>query len=162
MRNIILFDIDHVVSDAFWRDDMIKRSRDSGNWEEYHSRGKEDKPLEDMVTLINHIARYNTHIEAWGITARPEKWRKQSMDWFVKHKIMLDVILMRPEDAFKPAPQIKIDLCREHDILDRVLCIFDDREDVIEAFKELGITAFHVHSRRSSSTASNSNQAKSS
>lgn len=157
MRNIILFDIDHTISDAFWRDDMIKRSRDSGDWEEYHSRGKDDKPLEDVVQLIDVIAagiRDTTHhgapdnIELWGITARPEKWRKQSFDWFGKYNIPLDVVLMRPEDAFKPAPQIKIDLCKEHKIIDRILCIFDDREDVIAAFRELGITAFHVHARR--------------
>lgn len=147
-RNIILVDIDHVISDAFWRDDLIKRSRDNNDWEEYHSRGKEDKPLEDMVTLVNHIARYNTNIEVWAISARPDKWRKQTLDWFLKHDIMLDVILMRPEEAFKPAPQIKMDLCINEGILDRVLCIFDDREDVIQAFREAGVTAFQVYSRR--------------
>lgn len=155
MRNIILVDIDHVVSDAFWRDDLIQRSRDSGNWEEYHSRGKNDKPLQDMIDFLRIMHKGCMEpsgveeYEVWGITARPEKWRKQSMEWFIKHGVPLDVVLMRPEDAFKPAPQIKIDLCKDHGILDKVLCIFDDREDVISAFKEIGITAFHVHARRS-------------
>lgn len=158
MRNIILVDIDHVISDAFWRDDLIKRSRDSGDWTEYHSRGKEDKPLEDMRLLIEILLRgVKEHheapdLEVWGITARPEKWRQQTMNWFNKYHLYLHAILMRPEDAFKPAPQIKIDLCKEHDILDKVLCIFDDREDVISAFRELGITAFHVHARRGGET----------
>ncbi len=154
MRNIILVDIDHTISDAFWRDDLIKRSRDSNDWEEYHSRGKDDKPLEDMKMLIEIIAvgckehHEAPDLEVWGITARPEKWRKQSMDWFYKHKIYLDNVLMRPENQFKPAPQIKIDLCKEHNILDRILCIFDDREDVVSAFRELDITAFQVHARK--------------
>lgn len=151
MRNIILIDIDHTISDAFWRDDLIKRSRDSGDWEEYHSRGKEDKPLEDMKLLIKiFVASANEFpdLEIWGITARPEKWRKQSYDWFIKNQIPLDNVLMRPEDVFKPAPQIKVDLCKEHKILDRVLCIFDDREDVVSAFRELGITAFQVFARK--------------
>ena len=150
MRTIILFDVDHVISDAAWRDEMIKRARDSGMWDEYHSRGKEDKPFEDVVYLINHMARCNTHIEVWAITARPEKYRKQTMDWFTKHGVMLDMLLMRPEDKFKPAPEIKIDLCKEEGILDRVLCIFDDREDVVSAFRELGITAFQVFAARRS------------
>lgn len=157
VKNVILVDIDHVISDAYWRDDLIKRSRDSGNWDEYHGRGKDDKPISDMVELIRLLAagiRDTTSygdpdtIELWGITARPEKWRKQSMDWFVKHDVPLDVVLMRPEDQFKPAPQIKLDLCKEHKILERILCIFDDREDVVEAFKAIGVTAFHVHARR--------------
>jgi hypothetical protein len=151
MKNIILIDIDHTISDAFWRDDLIKRSRDSGDWEEYHSRGKEDKPLEDMVNLIKLMwrgAMDPTGIELWAITARPERWRKQTTEWFIKHNIFIDYILMRPEDAFKAAPEIKIGLCKEKDIIDRILCVFDDREDVIEAFKEIGITAFQVHARR--------------
>lgn len=152
MRHIILFDVDHVISDAFWRDDMIKRSRDSGDWSEYHSRGKEDQPIADVVKLINTLWYTNTvesgMIELWAITARPEKYRKQTMDWFVKHKVKIDTLLMRPEDVFKPAPQIKIDLCKEHKILDQVLCIFDDREDVVSAFRELGITAFQVFAAR--------------
>lgn len=149
MRDIILVDIDHVISDAFWRDDMIKRSRDSGDWEEYHSRGKEDKPIEDVVRLINIISGSSGYkLEIFAITARPEKWRKQTMEWFRKYGVMLDYLLMRPEDAFKPAPTIKVDLCKEEGILDRILCIFDDREDVVAAFKALGITAFHVHARR--------------
>lgn len=154
MRNIILVDIDHTISDAFWRDELIKRSRDSGDWHDYHSRGKEDKPLADVKMLLQVLIlgckeHYEaTDLEVWGITARPEKWRKQTMDWFVKNEIDLDVILMRPEDAFKPAPQIKIDLCNENRIMDKILCIFDDREDVISAFRELGITAFHVYARK--------------
>lgn len=147
-RHIILFDVDHTISNAFWRDDMIKRSRDSGDWEEYHSRSNEDKPLSDVVALVNHIAFYNTNIQVWAITARPEKWRKQTMNWFIKNNVRVDTLLMRPEDKFKPAPEIKIDLCNEHDIMDKVLCIFDDREDVITAFKALGITAFQVHARK--------------
>lgn len=152
MRNIILIDIDHTISDAFWRDDLIKRSRDSGDWEEYHSRGKEDKPLQDMIDIIELLrlgaCHHDVEIELWAISARPSKWMKQTSNWFMQHRVLVDQILMRPEDAFKPAPQIKMDLCKEHGILDRILCIFDDREDVIEAFKGIGVTAFHVHARR--------------
>lgn len=154
MRNIILFDIDHTISDAFWRDDMIKRSRNSGDWEEYHSRGKYDKPIDDMLQLIKIIKFgsfdyvHSNDTEVWAITARPEKWRKQTMEWFIKHEIKIDVLLMRPENEFKSAPEIKIKLCKDEGILDRVLCIFDDREDVVEAFKGLGITALQVHAAR--------------
>lgn len=149
-KNIILFDVDHTISDAFWRDDMIKRSRDSGDWDNYHSRGKEDKPIDDVVKLINIIrgSDYIDELELWAITARPEKYRKPTMDWFFKNGVSIDVLLMRPEDKFKPAPAIKIDLCKEEDILDRILCIFDDREDVVSAFRELGITAFQVYARK--------------
>lgn len=152
MKDIILIDVDHTISDAFWRDDLIKRSRDSGDWEEYHSRGKDDKPLEDMVRLISLMIiggeRMDHRVDIWAITARPEKWRKQTTSWFLKNRVLPMNILMRPEDAFKPAPQIKVDLCKEHNILNRILCIFDDREDVVSAFRELGITAFQVYARK--------------
>lgn len=138
---ILLVDIDHTLSDAFWRDPMI-----GGSWDEYHAASSEDQPLKPMVSLVRALKK-----DAWliiGLTARPAKWRKLTMTWLLKHNIPLDEILMRPDEAFHPAPELKFKLAllRFPD-LRKVTMVLDDREDVVAIFKAAGITALQVHGK---------------
>lgn len=147
MRKTILVDLDHTLSNSFWRDPMIGTT----TWDEYHAANVEDKPVHDVAALIN--ALWSAGHTIIGITARPGKWRAQSLSWLIRHNIHLDELLMRPDDDFKPAPQMKIALAiarfgNAKRMADEVAAIIDDREDVIMAFKEVGITALQVHARR--------------
>lgn len=145
IRKHILCDIDHTISDAFWRDELIGGP---GGWDEYHSQSIKDDPLHDMVAMVN--ALHSSGLVIIGITARPAKWRSLTMRWLVKHSVMMDELLMRPDESFHPAPEIKTALAIERfgeSVKDHVAMILDDREDVIEAFKGMGVTAIQVHGR---------------
>ena len=148
-RNHILVDIDHTVSNSFWRDDMIGGE---GGWDAYHAASAQDEPIHDMVAMVN--AMYGSGKTIIGITARPEKWRLLTMEWLVKVYVSMDEILMRPDDAYHPAPEIKVALAlerfdNESNLKDQVALVIDDREDVIEAFRALGVTAIQVFGRKS-------------
>jgi len=146
MRKIVLCDIDHTVSNAFWRDDMIGGP---GGWDAYHAASKDDEPIHDVVNMINAMRAGGMYIV--GITARPEKWRKLTMELLVKHGAMFDELLMRPDEAYHPAAEIKLKLAAERfgeRFKDEVALIIDDREDVVAAFREAGITALLVHGRQ--------------
>ncbi len=142
MRQNILVDIDHVISNAFWRDHMIG----SVPWDEYHGANIHDDPLHDMVDIVNALAATFNIV---GFTARPDKWRKQTMDWCLKHDVTLHELLMRPDDNYRPAPDLKLELVRKRFSKpeEEVLAIFDDRLDVVSAFSQLGITALMVKAR---------------
>lgn len=140
-RNVVLCDIDHTISDAFWRDNMIGGP---GGWDAYHACSVDDAPLNDMIDLINTLQPTYRLI---GLTARPEKWRKLTMDWLLRHGVMLDGLLMRADDAFHPAPALKTELVLSKFNLNEIAFILDDREDVIAAFRALGVTALQVHAR---------------
>lgn len=144
-RNVILCDIDHTISDAFWRDELIGGP---GGWDEYHKNSMKDQPLHDVVAMINalHAAGY----EIIGLTARPGKWRRLTMDWMLQHGVKIDELLMRPDDSYHPAPEIKMKLALARfpePIKDHIAFVLDDREDVVEAFKGMGITSMQVHGR---------------
>lgn len=142
MRRYILVDIDHTIANSFWRDHMI-----GGPWDEYHAASVSDKPVYDVA---NFLLSLQTLYEIVGLTARPGKWRQLTMDWLVKHSIPMDELLMRPDSDFRPAPELKLALALERfpDIASEVAFIMDDREDVVAAFKALGITAMQVHARQ--------------
>jgi hypothetical protein len=64
----------------------------------------------------------------------------------------MDELLMRPDEAFHPAPEIKLALVQERfgdKIADEVAFLLEDREDVCEAFQALGITTLQVRGRQS-------------
>jgi len=142
MRKIVLVDIDHTISNAFNRDHMI-----GGEWDEYHAASINDEPVADVVNLLRSLA---TDYELIGITARPEKWRHLTFNWFIRHGIPIDAILMRPDDCYDPSPKLKMDLALQtyKSLKDNVAFILEDRDDVCAAFREAGITVLQVHARR--------------
>lgn len=138
---IVLVDIDHTLSDAAWRDDMLN-NRD---FDAYHLAGKEDAPIQEMVELVNALADSGATII--GCTARPDKWRTQTINWMVINKVCMDEILMREHNTFAPAAETKLGLlqARFGPLLEQLegkhVLFFDDNEKVIETIRAIGITA---------------------
>lgn len=144
-RNYVLVDIDHVLSDAAWRDAMIGGE---GGWDAYHTASVDDKSCTDVVELLKAFQSVGLLIV--GITARPEKWRTMTNAWLLQHDIEFSDLLMRPDDSYRPAPEIKIALAEEffNGNLSQILFIIDDRDDVVAAFKARGVTALQCHGRQ--------------
>jgi hypothetical protein len=141
MRAIIT-DIDHTVSDSFWRDEMI------GNlgWDEYYEAGAKDSPLAEMVRLLSAMAHHEEGHLVVAVTARPRKWYHATMRWMVTHKIPVDEILMRPDDDHRPTPLVKVDLIRARfPDLSEVLFCLEDRDDCVAAMRSLGLTVLQVY-----------------
>lgn len=145
---IVLVDIDHTISDAAWRDDMLN-NRD---FDAYHLAGKEDAPIQEMVELVNALADSGATII--GCTARPEKWRTQTMQWMVKHQVCMDEILMRDYNTFAPAAETKIGLLQKRfgpmleQLQGKHVLFIDDNEKVIETMRAAGITALQCFAAR--------------
>lgn len=138
----ILCDIDHTVSDAAWRDEMIGKA----SWDEYHAASVNDKPIPGVRDIL--IGLKAAGHEIIGFTARPEKWRQISIRWLAENGVPMDEILMRPDTDYRPAPQIKMALAQEHygeNFADEIGLIIEDREDVVAAFRAHGITCIQIH-----------------
>lgn len=146
---IALIDIDHTLSNATWRDDMIGRS----SWDEYHAEAIYDLPIPEMIALVQ--ALYASSWDIFGNTSRPEKFHTMTMDWLVKYDVPMFGLLMRPNDCYLPAPESKVAVFKKHfaDVIDYShIVVFDDREDVCAAFKAICITTFQVSANSSPRT----------
>ena len=144
MKNIILVDLDHTVTDAFHRDPMIGIAP----WHEYHSASEHDDPAHDFVKLMDAFRAHEFQIV--GLTSRPEKWRMLTTTWLLKHDIKIDMLIMRPDNDYTRTGELKVNLCREffgEDWHSKVLCIIDDNDNVISAFRAEGITALQIFNR---------------
>lgn len=143
MSKCVLCDIDHTIANSFWRDPMI----DARDWDGYHSASANDRPLRDIHDLVKLIYR-QWHIVC--ITARPEKFRQLTMNWMMKYDIPVDEILMRPEEAFAPAPLIKKGLIEKRfdNPKEQIAFVLEDREDCCAYYRGIGLTVLQVFGRR--------------
>jgi hypothetical protein len=144
MKDIIIVDIDHTLSDSAWRDELIGVA----SWDEYHQNNHQDEPIEEVVQLIKSVAFVEQRFFNYDVicvTARPEKWRQQTMDWLLKNDIMIDELLMRPDDNYMSAGELKVHLVKEHlRSLEKVAFVLDDNDKVRDAFRAEGVVVLQV------------------
>lgn len=139
MKRVVICDVDNTISNASWRENFITEG-----WDVYHAFAASDKPFEDIADLLRALDKASYYII--GVTSRPEKWRKLTMDWLIKHNIPMHDLWMRPPGDFRGAHELKVDLVNqkmENPEL-QISFILEDREDVISAFRALGITTLQV------------------
>lgn len=139
---IIVIDIDNTLSDSTWREELIKEH----GWDAFHEAGKDDKPIKAMIKLVDALCDSAAITEIVALTARPEKWRAQTMDWLVKHHIYVDELLMRPDSDYSPSKIIKLKIAKEQmaDRWDQIGLVIDDHEEVCAAFRAEGKTCLQV------------------
>jgi putative acid phosphatase of HAD superfamily subfamily IIIB len=141
---IILVDIDHTVSNAFWRDGMIGTE----TWDYYHEQSKFDKPFKNVVNLLNALS--NSGYNIMGITGRNEKNRQLTVAWLVQNKVDIDELLMRPDNDYTKNGELKVKLIQERfkgDFKD-IHFLIDDNEDAILAFMAIGIATLQIRNIR--------------
>lgn len=146
MHRIVLVDLDHTLSNAFWRDPMIGIVP----WDNYHSESIKDEPAHDFVKFISIFFKSKKY-DLIGLTSRPEKFRALTMKWLSVHSIHLDDLWMRPDNDYRSAGTVKIELCKDNlgeNWKDNIICLIDDNEKVIESFRGEGITCLQIFNKR--------------
>lgn len=153
-QDVIIIDLDGTLCNTRHRDHLAQ----AGEWEEFHSLLHHDEIFEDVRHLLRMIPWEDTVL---AITGRTERWRQPTLQWFRDHDIAqhIDILLMRPDDDFSKAADLKIRLLSEWllgeedgtpiamamDIArERVKFALDDREKVIDAYRAFGIPCWQV------------------
>jgi hypothetical protein len=128
---IIITDIDGTLAQSSWRDNLKE------NWEEYHAASKDDKINVPMAALLNELSEFCRIV---CITTRPERWRKLTNQWLIRHWVRIPELIMRPNDDFRPSPALKVALAEAYHLSskDQKVLAFDDRADVRAAYRALG------------------------
>jgi len=144
-RKILLVDIDHTLAASHWRDIYKPNDEEkAGDWDEYHAYSKDDKTIDEIVDVIRALS--STGWYPIGITARPGKWRDQTIDWLIQNDIFIVEVLMRGDDDFRNSVDIKKDLFLERfpDRTDHTFLLLDDHPGVIAAFATMNVTSLQV------------------
>jgi len=120
-------------------------------WDEFHSKLMDDPVYEDVAMIIANLP---VNIKLIAVTGRNERYRQLTLDWLAKNSLQFDEILMRPDGNYIPDHELKpkmlidffdgdIELAKQ-----QVICILDDRDKVVSAYRELGFPCWQVRSEK--------------
>jgi hypothetical protein len=140
MRNIIIVDLDHTISDARWRDHMLMGPGRT-DWTAYHRAAVNDLPVEAVIKAVD--ALHAAGMRTVALTGRTQDHEASTIAWLVQHLVPIDLLLMRPADDHRQATIVKEELLKYalgEDWPAQVLLAFEDNEHVAELFAIKGIT----------------------
>lgn len=132
LPSAVMFDIDGTLA--------LMKNRGPFSW---------DKVFNDDLNQI--VAEHVAFHKAAGrkiilVSGRDEVCRKETKDWLEFYNIEYDELYMRSKDDQRKDTIVKRELYQNH-IEGRynVLCVYDDRLQVLEMWNDLGIFAFNVN-----------------
>lgn len=131
---MIILDLDGCTSD-----DRARRIHINGantDWDAYHRGMGNDKMCH--VKLL----RLRERTDIIVVTGRPERYRAETELWLSEGGVKPHDVIMRPDDDYTPAPVFKKKAAATLLALGYAIdSAYDDRPDIVEAYRELGIRA---------------------
>lgn len=105
-----------------------------------------DLRLQYLLNLINLYFKNNIHIFFFSGREGTEQCYTDTFEWLSKYIDFPITLFMRNEGDYRPDEIIKIELYNKV-IKDKynVLCVFDDRDKVVKAWRELGLLTLQVY-----------------
>lgn len=139
MKSHIIVDIDGTLSNCDHRVELAQ----TGQWDEFHKNSNADRPYNDIIELVTTLGAYGYNLIA--LTGRNEKFRTQTLQWFVENGVVVDELLMRPDNDFSKSEELKIRLLEEKfggkkEVIKCVLAVIDDTDKVVVALRDYGLT----------------------
>ena len=115
----------------------------NGEWEAFHSLAENDPPNMDVVKLL----RGNNDFIV--LTGRPVKYLPVTVSWLRHYDLYPYAIIMRPNGDKRSDARLKPEMLIEwYKGLDQAKAcvdfILEDRDNVVEAFRNLGFNCWQV------------------
>lgn len=137
---MIILDLDNCISNDAWRIPKIDMSK-SGfeRYHNYHSLAHLDEVgNEDLFATSSH--------DIIIATSRPEVYKDATKCWLKRHGISPILLLMRSVGDTSPSVAVKGEfvnyIFRMLGVrLSDIACAYDDRQDIVDMYRLLGINA---------------------
>ena len=134
-RPLAVFDLDNTLADTAHRQRFLERK--PRDWDAFFAAAPQDPPLEEGVALARESAR---ECEVLYLTGRPERCRRDTLDWLAAHGLPEGRIRMRRDNDRRPARRTKLEILRELARTREIRVLVDDDELVCEDAERAGFT----------------------
>ena len=136
-KKAVIFDIDGTLFDDSHRKPLVE----AGKWAEYFAAGENDTPHKEIIAELKAQKKAGRAIVL--MTGCPEKHRQITEAKLFRAGVVVDALLMRPDNSFVKNHELKAGWLAEMPCYD-FIAAFDDMQGSVAAFKEFGIDAFLV------------------
>ncbi len=155
MKHVIICDIDGTIADVRHRLHYIQNGdgtkKKKPDWDAFHGSCVFDTPFLDVMEVVHTLYRSNENMyrrdkDLYFLSGRNDVVREQTKAWLWNYGFYqyTDLIMRKAGDR-RPDTQVKLEMIRQlgltpHD----VLCIFDDRQCVVDMWRENGYRVMQV------------------
>lgn len=155
MKHVIICDIDGTIADVRHRLRYIQNpdgtKKKKPDWDSFHAACVDDTPFLDVIRLVDAL-RIGTcgcgygRLDLYFLSGRNDVARKQTEKWLDAHEFPhYKALVMRKAGDRRPDTEIKLEMIRELGLTPNdVLCIFDDRQCVVDMWRENGHRVMQV------------------
>lgn len=140
---MIIVDIDGTLSkvdDRLW---YLKRN--PPDWDEFYARCGEDKPIDEIVSLVIHLSKFYKVVFCTG---RRESCRTITEKWLNDHGLSeYHSLLMRENADHRHDVDVKPELLLKAGITigaNDIAFVIEDRNSMVKKWRELGLTCIQV------------------
>ena len=144
MNKWIIFDLDGTLADIEDRRQLCTKENGKMDWDKFFDPEniKLDKPNQPIINTLKAFQEAGYRIAIFsGRSARTED---ATHNWLMSHMCHYDVLKMRPERNFRPDEQLKLEWLNDMDWKDDVEMVFDDRQKVVDMWRNNGLNVFQV------------------
>ncbi|CBG68294.1 MULTISPECIES: LNS2 domain-containing protein [Streptomyces] len=122
-RPLAVFDLDNTLADTAHRQRFLERK--PRDWNAFFAAAPQDPPLAEGVALARESAR---ECEVLYLTGRPERCRRDTVDWLAAHGLPEGRIRMRRDNDRRPARRTKLETLRDLARTREIRVLVDDDE----------------------------------
>ena len=158
-KRFILCDLDGTLADVNHRLHYIKNPDGTlkpyaeRDWDGFNAACVDDKPNEDVIEVLRSLLCGARDRQVYILSGRNDVVRDETLEWLEEHVFRkwengyqhFTLPIMRRADDRRPDTEIKLEMVRELDLTpDDVLCVLDDRQCVVDMWRENGFRCLQV------------------
>ncbi|MDA3854973.1 MAG: hypothetical protein PF569_01845 [Candidatus Woesearchaeota archaeon] len=147
-KEIVIFDLDGTIA-------LIDKRRELSiqdgklNWDIFFN--PENIHLDEPnIPVIKTLQTLHKDYQIYIFSGRSQRTRKVTENWLYKENIPYHLLQMRPENDYTPDDKLKYQWLHQliqYDHINsksKILCVFDDRDKVVNMWRNEGISCFQV------------------
>ncbi|GHA87551.1 hypothetical protein ACIQRS_13740 [Streptomyces termitum] len=152
-RPLAVFDLDNTLASTAHRQHFLEGS--PRDWDGFFAAAPADPPLAEGVALCRSAAE---ECEVVYLTGRPERCRRDTLDWLAAQGLPEGPLHMRRPRDFRPARVTKTEILRRLAADREVRMLVDDDALVCDAAEEAGFTVVRARWAASSEALSDAQE----
>ena len=145
-KNTVIFDLDGTLANIDVRRKLAAKPNGKLDWDVFFdpSNIKLDVPNEPVVKMAQLFAEDGFNIVIFS--GRTNRTEKTTRSWLSKNRIPFHLLVMRDSKVlhFVPDDILKKNMLDKWVDIDDVFLVVDDRNKVVDMWRDLGLTVFQV------------------
>jgi hypothetical protein len=134
-RPLAVFDLDNTLADTAHRQRFLERK--PRDWDAFFAAAPHDPPIPEGIAMAREHAE---ECEVLYLTGRPERCRRDTLDWLAAQGLPEGRVYMRRNDDRRPARRTKLEILRRLARTRDLRVLVDDDELVCEDAERAGFT----------------------